>query len=70
MLFILLVMDVVVLVVYKGKVDWCCLVILFLVVVVGIGFVWVIVFYVNDVVVILLFGVIFIVFVVDYVLNC
>ncbi|POF31071.1 sulfite exporter TauE/SafE family protein [Roseibium marinum] len=67
MLPILIVMDVIALLAYKGRADWKSLTILFPAAVVGIGAGWAAAAYVNDSFVTLLVGVISIAFVADYV---
>ncbi|KZM50628.1 sulfite exporter TauE/SafE family protein [Labrenzia sp. OB1] len=67
MLPILIVMDAIALLAYKGRADWKSLIILFPAALVGIGAGWAAAAYVNDSFVTLLVGVISIAFVADYV---
>ena len=69
MLPILIVMDIVALVAYKGRADWKCLGLLLPAAMIGIGIGWATAAYVNDAFVILLVGVISIGFVADYVFK-
>ncbi|ASP34591.1 sulfite exporter TauE/SafE family protein [Labrenzia sp. VG12] len=69
MLPILIVMDVVALLAYKGRADWKCLVILLPAAVLGIGIGWATAAYVNDDFVLFLIGVMSLAFVADYVFK-
>ncbi|MEP1934108.1 MAG: sulfite exporter TauE/SafE family protein [Roseibium sp.] len=69
MLPILIVMDVVALIAYKGRADWKILALLLPAAMVGIGIGWATAAYVNDAFVTLLIGIISIVFVADYVFK-
>jgi hypothetical protein len=69
MLPILLVMDAVALIAYKGKADWRSLTILLPAAVIGIGIGWGTASYVNDTFVTLMIGLISIAFVADYVFK-
>ncbi|MEP3049117.1 MAG: sulfite exporter TauE/SafE family protein [Roseibium sp.] len=69
MLPILIVMDIVALIAYKGRADWKILSLLLPAAMVGIGIGWTTAAYVNDAFVTLLIGVISIVFVADYVFK-
>ncbi|MBO6892913.1 MAG: sulfite exporter TauE/SafE family protein [Roseibium sp.] len=69
MLPILVIMDIIALIAYKGRADWTTIAILLPAAVAGIGIGWATAAYVNDNFVILLVGVISIAFVFDYVFK-
>ena len=69
MLPILVMMDIIALIAYKGQADWKTIAILLPAAVVGIGVGWAAAAYVNDDFVILLVGLISIAFVIDYVFK-
>jgi len=69
MLPILIVMDIVALLAYRGRADWKCLAILLPAAVLGIGIGWATAAYVNDSFVLFLIGVMSLAFVADYVFK-
>lgn len=69
MLPILIVMDIVALLAYRGRADWKCLAILLPAAVLGIGIGWATAAYVNDAFVLFLIGIMSLAFVADYVFK-
>jgi hypothetical protein len=69
MLPILIVMDIVALLAYRGRADWKCLAILLPAAVIGIGIGWATAAYVNDAFVLFLIGIMSLAFVADYVFK-